>query len=401
MSKTILRLRFREYWRIGEQESWLADMAENGLHLNKMGSIFAHFDKAEPKQMRYRLEVAINEEITPEELEGHKERGWDYVTTYNYLHIFSSPVERHAPELHTDLFEQSQTFEKLSKKLVMYIYFEVAALIIMIGILYVKWFLRETPLLSFINGEVLFFEEISFIYIVYSIHNSFKAFIAIRTLREDLIGGRQIDHHAPWKGYYFINTSFTLLHKAVVGLLFIFPFALIEIGYTKTFPEESINLPIVRLADVEQAPDLIRFESDIKGNYDWDNNYSYSWSPFAPVQYDTEEHGFIPGERWDDGYYPRIFTYMYKLKESTMADDLVYELITRYRDEAHDDELVEINHPQFDLLIVYEKENRKRVFASLGKAVMYVSYSGDADVKILIENIADKMHLFQKYQKIE
>ncbi|OEH91764.1 DUF2812 domain-containing protein [Bacillus solimangrovi] len=396
MSKTVRRLRFREFWRIGEQESWLTDMAANGLHLIKIGSIFAHFEKGEPKQMKYRLEVAINKEITSEEVRMYNERGWDYVTTYNYLHLFSSPVERNAPELHPDPVEQSYTFEKLNKKLVRDIGLGVLGLIIIIGILYVKWFVRETPILSLINGEILFFEEISLIYIVYLFYLSLKAFRGVRTLREDLIGGRPIDHRAPWKGYFYLKTILTLPLIIIVGLLYIFPFAQNETSYTKTLPEESNDLPIVRLADVEQNPDLVRFESYMRYDYDLDNNYSYFWSPFAPVEYDTEEHGFIPGESWDDGYYPQIFTHIFQLTIPSMADNLVYELITLHRDEARDDEFIEIAHPQFDRLIVYEEESTKKIFASIGKAVMYVSYRGDVEINILIDNIAEKMHLISE-----
>lgn len=39
MSKAIHRLSPADYWRIGENESWYADMASEGLHLNCMRTL--------------------------------------------------------------------------------------------------------------------------------------------------------------------------------------------------------------------------------------------------------------------------------------------------------------------------------------------------------------------------
>ena len=38
-----------DLWRIGEYESWFSDMASEGLHLKKVGYLFAHFEKREPE----------------------------------------------------------------------------------------------------------------------------------------------------------------------------------------------------------------------------------------------------------------------------------------------------------------------------------------------------------------
>lgn len=49
-------------WQLGETESWLTDMAAQGLHFQKMGSLFAKFEKGAPKQMRYRIKLILNKE---------------------------------------------------------------------------------------------------------------------------------------------------------------------------------------------------------------------------------------------------------------------------------------------------------------------------------------------------
>ena len=98
----------------------------------------------------------------------------------------------------------------------------------------------------------------------------------------------------------------------VVGLSAIIPFVQLIKMDTKTLPEASLDLPIVRLADVEENPALVRGEpSYMSDNVDWGNRYTYDWSPLAPVQYETDEHGVVPGKMWEDGsgeYSPTIHT---------------------------------------------------------------------------------------------
>ena len=115
-----------------EHENWFADMAAKGFHLKKMGIQFVKFVKGEPKEMRYRIDVSIAKKLTPEQIQMYAESGWDYVTSNKYFHVFSSPVERNAAELHTDPAEQSYTLKELDKKLAMNAGFVAIAMILII-----------------------------------------------------------------------------------------------------------------------------------------------------------------------------------------------------------------------------------------------------------------------------
>ena len=131
-------------------------------------------------------------------------------------------------------------------------------------------------------------------------------------------------------------------------------------------------------------------------NVDWGNRYTFNWSPLAPVQYETDETGVVPGEMWEDGsgeYSPSIHTRVYQLSFPSMADNLISDLIKRYRFEERDEDFVEKKHPNFDLLIVNEQKESKQVFASKGKAVIHVQYYGYADINSVIENIEEKIKL--------
>ena len=162
-------------------------------------------------------------------------------------------------------------------------------------------------------------------------------------------------------------------------------------------PEANLDLPIVRLADVEQNPALVRVESYYMGDdVDWGNRYTYNWSPLAPIKYESDEHGVVPGKMWGDGsgeYSPSINTMVYQLRVPALADNLIADLIKRYNYEYSVDDFVETKHADLNLLIVHEEDDFKEVFASKGKAVIYVRYYGYADINPVIENIVDKIKL--------
>ncbi len=396
MNKTVLKLRPSDYWRIGEHESWFQDMAAKGFHLKKVGLYFAKFVKGEPKKMRYRIDVSMKKKISPEQIQMYAENGWDYVTSYQFFQVFSSPDELGAPELHTVPTKQSHTLEGLEKKLTMNASIVAVSMLLMIGMLASIWFLNGTPTFVLVEGGVIQLTILT-IFIGNLAYTSLQAAFSIRSLRKDLLQGKPIDHHAPWKKHYRFNSIIAFLFTMVVGLSAIVPFVQLIKGDTKTLPEVSQDLPIVRLYDIEKNPALVRGESSyMRDGVDWDNRYTYNWSPMAPVQYESDERGIVPGTMWEDGsgeYSPSIHTRVYQLSVPAMADNLISDIIKRYSYEYSKGDFVEIEHPDFDLLIVHERDESKEVFAAKGKAVMHVRYHGYADINSVIENIEKKINL--------
>ncbi|MED4354859.1 DUF2812 domain-containing protein [Schinkia azotoformans] len=394
MNKTVLKLRPSDYWRIGEHESWFQDMAAKGFHLKKMGIYFAHFVKGEPKKMRYRIDVLMKKKISPEQIEMYAESGWDYVTGYQFFKVFSSSEELDAQELYTDPAEQSHTLKELDKKLAMNASVIAVSMLLMIGMFTSIWFLDGTPTLVLVEGQAIQQTILTF-FIGYLAYKSLQAAIFIRTLRKNLIKGKPIDHHAPWEKLFRRNSTIAFLFTLVVGLSIILPVLHLVKGDTKTLPEVSLDLPIVRLADIEQNPALVRGEpAYMSDNVDWANRYTYDWSPFAPVQYKSDENGVVPGESWKDGsgeYSPSIETRFYQLRIPAMADNLIFDLIKWYRYEDPFEDYVKTKHPNFDLLIIHEEEELKEVFASRGKYVMHVRYYGYVDINSVIENVEKKI----------
>ena len=381
MTSIVRKLRPSNYWRIGEHESWFADMSLQGLHLHNMGTTFAHFEKGEPKKMEYRIEVTKNKSISDEQIEMYEENGWDYVTSYEYFHVFASPVERNATELHTDSAEQAYTLQQLSKRLILNAIVSAVGFIFFIGMLGSTLFLDGTP--------------ITFV-ILYLIYLSIRAMLAIRALRRNLQEGKAINHHAPWEKTLRKNTALSIVFVTIALSSTALPWIQILKSETVTLPEGDADLPLVRLADLEQNPMLVREEYYMRDEIDRGNSYSTNWSLFAPIQYESDENGLIEDKVWLDEngtYSPSVSTEVYELTFQAFASPLVADLIKwhSYGDET--EPYVEINHSEFDQLIVYEEAKKKELFASRGKVVMYIRYYGYAEMESIIENTAQKIRL--------
>lgn len=98
-------------------QSYFEEMAAKGLHLKKDGifAYFASFERGEPREARYRMDVkekrspimdGDNGRPTDEQIELCSELGWEYVDSIGVFHIFRT-YDAAAPELNTDAALQS------------------------------------------------------------------------------------------------------------------------------------------------------------------------------------------------------------------------------------------------------------------------------------------------------
>lgn len=396
MGKIVRKLRPSNYWCIGEHECWFSAMANEGLHLKKIGTIFAHFVKGKPEQMKYRIDALQNKAITPEQEQMYAESGWFHVTTYGMFNVFSSSVELNAPELHTDPEEQAYTLKMLDKKLALNALVSVIATLVIIGLLFMTLFIGSTPTLGLVEGGMSPIFSIIMIYVAY---NAIQAAIAIRSLRKKLIDGKPINHSAPWKMKHKINLVLSTLILIWAMFAAILPYIQIVKMETQALPTTSIDIPIVRLSDMEQNPEMERETMNNDKNFDRGNSYDYTWSLLAPYQYESHESGIISGQIWRDNsgtYSPSITNIVYKLAFPSMGKSIVDELIERYSSWDSTREYVQMNHASFDLLIVHEEDAFKEIFATKGKGVMYVRYYGYGDLDRLITSTSEQISLIAK-----
>jgi len=108
-------------YAIGETEKYYFDMAAKGWELVNRGITFSRFQKAEPKKMRYRVEVvnlkSLEDGHLPEEqVAVYEDCGWEYVVSRGFLHIFRAPEGSDAPEFYLEPEQQAATLKGLRKQ---------------------------------------------------------------------------------------------------------------------------------------------------------------------------------------------------------------------------------------------------------------------------------------------
>lgn len=397
MKKTIRKFRPSDFWRIGEHESWFSDMASAGLHLKKVGIAFAHFTKGEPTQTRYRIDVFNYKNITSEQKEMYSESGWDYVASYGSFNVFSSPAHVNAPELHTDPAEQAYTLNYIDKKFTKSAIGVAVSVVLMIGIIATMWVIDSYHYLALVEGLIIQ-QAIMIIAELYVVYTSVQAAVSIHALRKTLSEGKPIDHSAPWKMKYKVTLIVVSIIMFFAISTAVLPIIQMTVAKTKALPVSSADLPIVRLADVEQNPELVPEQPSYnRNNIDYNSRYSYAWSIFSPLQFKSDESGVVANELWKDGsgvYSPSISTWAYKINLPYINEGVLSDLINRYGQTYKGVVYVETENPDFDKLFVYEGDySTKEVYAAKGKGVIYIRYHGNAPINSIIEAAAEKIKL--------
>lgn len=119
MAKLVQRMK-GSLVNIGSVESWLSDMAADGLMLSEVVGFKAYFKKCSPQKVEYRLkmfdyypkdpDVKIEENRT-----AYDELGWEFVSRYNNVHIFrNTKKDFDEPELNED--ESKYRLQKLNQR---------------------------------------------------------------------------------------------------------------------------------------------------------------------------------------------------------------------------------------------------------------------------------------------
>lgn len=391
MSKTIRKSRLIDYWKIGEHESWFGDMAAKGLHLKKIGKLSAVFEKGEPREIKYRIDI-IRDGVTEEQKSLYKEYGWEYVTAYGRFSVFSSPESLHAAELHTDPEEQSHTLRFLDKELKNNVFLIAMLIILLFALGGSTLFIKGTFFLNLIQGP--FLQQC--ILILVELHVLYTTIISSRSIssvRKSLSEGKPINHHANWRKSLWKSNLIGTIFIIIALFSISFPLMSLIKNETYTLPEGPTNLPVVRLAALENSLEYARKKVDISDGIDYGNSCRYSWSALAPVQYETDEQGEIKSKMWQDNsgvYSPSIHTKYYRLAFAGMSDGVVRDLLKRHL--YGEGQIVQvIDHTKFDHLYIVNNREMKQIFASIGKQVVYVRYHGYRDTNQLVELLAESL----------
>jgi len=388
MRKTVIRFLPRSYWEFGEIENWLSDMAKKGLLLKKIWGNYVTFFKAEPLQLKYRIDFLPG---TQEQTELYSANGWYLVTYNNDYSVYASLAENNAPELHTDPAEQAYSMNRLLKSQL-----TIAGIYcLFLTIMSALWFTDRSYVQFIMEGD---FNLIIMIGIYgFLLFQGFRALTSIIKLKRKLSEGKPINHSAPWKKKRTIRL---IVFSVFFGfMLFIMTINAVSFwsDKTKELSLSDSSLPIVRLADIEQNSDLIRGPSDLQEGIDINNHGFVEKSYLAPAQYRTFENGLVLNEKWKTGsakegmtYSPELETKMFELRYASMNEWVLSWFINRFA-SVEGEQLTEISNQGFDKLLVYKAANTIELFAAKEEYVIWLVYYGNADLDTVIEAVADKI----------
>ena len=245
-----------------------------------------------------------------------------------------------------------------------------------------------------IEGQFTLF--VAILAYAFTAYTMLQGSLSIRQLMKKLQMGSAVDHHAPWrrKRRFALTIQGSLFLLAIASLLM--NFVQIALDQPRTMPIESDTLPIVRLAEIEQNSNLVIKQYDKDGPVGWINRYTYNWSLFAPIQYQANESGMIPGQVWSGtnrAYSPGLYTQVYQLWFPSMKDNLVDALIQEGNFRG---EVTKVESDAFDILFIRQEEGLMEVFAAKGKGVIELRYYGYADTATILEIIEEKIAIIEK-----
>ena len=209
-------------------ESWLEDMALQGLYLKKFRPLFCTFTPGPAKKTRYRLEpfrLRLDDDLPRSMLELYRDFGWDYIDTVDNSMLIFSTQDLDAPELHTDPKLQSQRWKRLYRSARRGFVGNVAFLVL--AVVLIALLLNDTPILNLLTTSAVPL----LLFALYQLCALPAAWADVRNLSRlarRLEAGEPMDHHSPYSRRRLVPLlSFTLCILLIVLLIlprYILPF---------------------------------------------------------------------------------------------------------------------------------------------------------------------------------
>lgn len=315
--KKIHKLLPCSHWDVERIESWLTDMAAEGLHMVKEPVFcgFFAFEKGLPGNVRYRLEpkqtLIDNEKPDADTKELCEEYGWEFVTDYGLFYIYRS-LTPDAREMNTDPQVQAMAMKGAFKQLIL------PSLVILMS-------LRNS--LHRLNEPIQILVSFGIVYTAgyYLVMLSVAVLTAIRLahllqLRRKLTHDIPMDHNKPWRKQAF----FSRFGKVFGWSFYIFILIVMLTRCSQNFTES------VQIGQYEDDPPFVTV-SDLcpEGEYQLHNGEVYNTvdmgeTYLAPLYMEWHEEADVttPDGKIISGSLDVIY---YELKTPWLAEELAKE----------------------------------------------------------------------------
>lgn len=372
------------YWQVDEYEQWLTELARDGWEAIKVGSIWIKFRRIQPGERSYKIifskATTSNQDI--------KEEEWKEIKVAANFNLY---METKASGLENLGYNQEKEIEAL-EKLRQAIKAQSIMLGLCIGVMVIilaSYMIEENFIYKLITGDFISFIAVLFMQIIPLIQH-LAEYIGLKKLQTKI--GNEGSHFnrlvdkKPRKSNAIRKTyTFTILF-IVVGLLI---FLLIGDYERQTIPIEDIDIPIIRLASLEEDPTLTRYSSDsfVSSDVDGYNYYEREWNPLTQVQYEAWENGKINSSHVEHNR-PFLRQEVYKLRFKGLGDLFVKGLMQRYNFKGYNP-IWQVALGESDTIYMNENSNRNGIELIIQNRdyVVYVSYIGNASTDKVIEQV--------------
>ena len=381
-------------------ENWVSDMAAKGWALKGIWSLYALFEKCEPKTMKYRLEpkkVLKQEYPEDSEKEMYESFGWQFVCRYsNYAFIWRA--DKNAPEIHTDTEIQSEIYKSVVKSTRKNMLFSIPSCIGILALLFYMWFSGNTPALDLIEADrslALFF--IAVLYPVICIDTICDYFRA-RKLYKRLESGEKLTHNKRYSRYNLYRVIIAVMLFATIVSVYFLPFyGIYKSGSTVRDKLCAPDFYLLQLDEIEGEG----FEYDARYVYndkDYTNFSVRNWSPLTNYWYEINAGGKIEGQFWKHNskpYEPDMEIKHYDLRLGFMADMVLGDLHKQsFRIETLDTPEgfirtdIDFDGIEEGYMLRNEEASVTWIFARNGNEVISLFYRGYADLSLHYDKIA-------------
>ncbi|WP_458407312.1 DUF2812 domain-containing protein [Anaerotignum sp.] len=391
---------------IPAMESWLSDLAAEGLYLYSLGSYFAKFTESEPRKLAYRIEPIPVEDhgfyinnirnafasakdgekpLTIEEknrrmVELYAEFGWKQVCRMNQLFYIFRAKEEETPELHTDPVAQSAAYERIYQRQKKGFLFVLPFFIAMLAWCLYLTIWDDNLYYTIKSGSSLLFCVLGLLISAFVLAKEMKSF---RLIRDRLKEGIAMEHTADWqKSAAFYKAKFFVYHVFLVYIIFS-SYYWVNQSWDIALEEAKQPLPYVSLETIETATNFIL------GEYDgWDNEARFNASFFAPIQYEIRQEGTVPDRRWNDDsgvYSPSIMVEYFDLRFRFLAEPF-YDAMVKWHiyDETG---FTHVYDDSVDEGVLYDTDDSKKMLFRKGDKVMAFFYYGHEDLMVHLPDI--------------
>ena len=400
----VKKFRTISMYDIGKMESYLSDMAKEGLFLTGMSPSYNAFMINEPADIEYRIE--FGEKVLNKEMrEMYEMSGWSYVCSFKGNHIFKAAASDSLVEIHTDPEEQSYTLQKSCKMFARLISLEIVCLLIIIVLSVFGTMIGGTPVLNLLENNFIFIITITLVF--YTVIEIVRQMQTLIQIKKRLQMGFYINHHEPWKkrkvGQFILY--------GILGVMLILCLASIAsnirtiVGFVTGGSNYELTLateiPIVRLNDIEKLESPIIRTQYLKYSKQYLSNVYVKYNVFIKESEINEE--FVQEDiTWEgEVYTPSIRTNYYKVYVPFMVQGVLSDVLhkaERYFIGLPDENITAEKLDSSGLDEAYyisSGENRDNYFGMVvrkGNVIIWMIYSGQ---KTLTEVMEASQELFE------